>query len=59
MASTFITNLFLAGGAHRDWRFRVGLFQIIVAITVYFMSYDLSLVPSSQPQLSQSCALEK
>ena len=36
--------------AHRDWRFWLGLFLMVVAITVFFMSVDLSLVPSSQPQ---------
>jgi hypothetical protein len=45
--------------AHRDWRFWLGLFLMVVAITVFFMSVDLSLVPSSQPQPSQSSALEK
>ena len=45
--------------AHRDWRFWVRLFLMCAAITTYFMSDDLSLVPSSQPQQSQSGALEK
>ena len=45
--------------AHRDWHFWLGLFLMVVAITVFFMSVDLSLVPSSQPQQSQSGALEK
>jgi hypothetical protein len=35
--------------AHHDWRFWVGLVLMLVAISVYFMSDDLSLVPSSQP----------
>ncbi len=40
--------------AHRDWRLWLGLLLMCVAITIYFMSDDLSLVPSSQPQESQS-----
>ena len=44
---------------HRDWRFWLGLFLMVVAITVFFMSVDLSLAPGSQPQQSQSGALEK
>ena len=35
--------------AHHDWRFWVGLVLMLVAISVYFMSDDLSLIPSSQP----------
>lgn len=35
--------------AHHDWRFWVGLVLMLVAIGVYFMSDDLSLIPSSQP----------
>jgi hypothetical protein len=35
--------------AHHDWRFWVGLALMLVAISVYFMSDDLSLIPSSQP----------
>jgi hypothetical protein len=27
--------------AHRDWRFWLGLFLMVVAITVFFMSVDL------------------
>jgi hypothetical protein len=34
---------------HHDWRFWVGLVLMLVAIGVYFMSDDLSLIPSSQP----------
>ncbi len=45
--------------AHRDWRFWIGLVLMVVAITVYFMSDDLSLVPSSRPQPSQSGTVEK
>jgi len=47
------------GRAHRDWRFWVGLLLMCAAITVYFMSDDLSLAPSSQPQQSQSDAPPK
>ncbi len=36
--------------AHHDWRFWIGMVLMLVAVTVYFMSDDLSLIPSSQPQ---------
>ncbi len=42
--------------AHRDWRFWLGVLLMCAAITTYFMSDDLSLVPSSHPQQSQSDA---
>ncbi|MGB2622262.1 MAG: hypothetical protein WA857_16110 [Candidatus Acidiferrum sp.] len=45
--------------AHHDWRFWVGMFLMVVAITVYFMSDDLSLVPSSHPQQQVSSAPKK
>lgn len=45
--------------AHRDWRFWVGLILMCAAIGTYFMSDDLSLVQSSQPQQSQSSARQK
>jgi hypothetical protein len=45
--------------AHRDWRFWVGLFLMCAAIATYFLSDDLSLVPSSQPQHLQSGEPEK
>ncbi len=45
--------------AHHDWRFWIGMCLMVVAITVYFMSDDLSLVPSSRPQQSQSDAIKK
>jgi hypothetical protein len=45
--------------AHRDWRFWVGFLLMIAAITTYFMSDDLSLVPHGQPRQSQSDAPEK
>jgi hypothetical protein len=45
--------------AHHDWRFWVGMCLMVVAITVYFMSDDLSLVPTSRPQQSQSDAIKK
>ncbi len=45
--------------AHHDWRFWIGMFLMMVAITVYLMSDDLSLVPSSHPRQSQSDAPTK
>ncbi len=33
---------------HRDWRFWVGVFLFTVAISVYVLSFDLSLVPWTQ-----------
>jgi hypothetical protein len=45
--------------AHRDWRFWVGFLLMLVAITTYFMSDDLSLVPSSHPRPPQSDAPKK
>jgi hypothetical protein len=50
MTNTFITKMLLTGGVlRRDWRFWLGLFLMVAAINVFFMSVDLSLVPSSQP----------
>ncbi|MGA7684317.1 MAG: hypothetical protein WCC32_00300 [Terriglobales bacterium] len=34
--------------AHHDWRFWVGLIAILVAITVYVGTNNLSMVPSGQ-----------
>jgi hypothetical protein len=31
--------------AHRDWRFWVGLFFMLLAITIYVLTDDLSIVP--------------
>jgi hypothetical protein len=45
--------------AHHDWRFWIGMFLMVVAISVYFMSDDLSLVPSSQPRPPTSTAATK
>jgi hypothetical protein len=45
--------------AHHDWRFWVGMCLMVVAIAVYFMSDDLSLVPSSRPQQSQPAAIKR
>jgi hypothetical protein len=45
--------------AHHDWRFWIAMFLMVVAITVYFMSDDLSLVPSSQPRPPASTAATK
>jgi hypothetical protein len=43
--------------AHRDWRFWVGVLFMSVALIVYVMSDDLSLVPRIQPrQTSPSAA---
>jgi hypothetical protein len=36
--------------AHRDWRFWVGLFMMLAAISTYVMSDDLSGWPRSQAQ---------
>ncbi len=45
--------------AHHDWRFWVGMCLMVVAITVYFMSDDLSLIPSTRPQQTRSDAIKK
>ena len=36
--------------AHQDWRFWVGLFFMLLAITIYVLSEDLSLVPRFRTQ---------
>ena len=35
--------------AHRDWRFWVGVLFMSIALIVYVMSDDLSLVPRMHP----------
>jgi hypothetical protein len=35
--------------AHRDWRFWVAVFFLFAAITVYVVTFDLSLVPRVRP----------
>lgn len=45
--------------AHHDWRFWICMFLMLVAITVYFMSDDLSLVPSSQPRQPAAAGVKK
>ncbi|MGB8472708.1 MAG: hypothetical protein WCE61_01335 [Candidatus Acidiferrum sp.] len=45
--------------AHHDWRFWIGMFLMVVAISVYFMSDDLSLVPSSHPRPPAPTAVKK
>ncbi|MGA2098476.1 MAG: hypothetical protein ABSH39_19445 [Candidatus Acidiferrum sp.] len=45
--------------AHHDWRFWIGMFLMLMAITVYFMSDDLSLVPSSHPGTPASTAVKR
>ena len=40
--------------AHRDWWFWLGLLLMCVAITTYFMSDDLSLVPSGKTRHATS-----
>jgi hypothetical protein len=36
--------------AHHDWRFWIGMFLMLAAITIYVMSDDLALLPRGQPQ---------
>ncbi len=45
--------------AHQDWRFWIGMLLMVVAITVYVMSDDLSLVLHSQPRRPASTAVRK
>jgi hypothetical protein len=45
--------------AHRDWRFWVGVFLFLAAITIYVMSDDLALVPRAQPHQPLSGAVGK
>jgi hypothetical protein len=44
---------------HQDWRFWVGVFFMVAAISVYVLTNNLSLVPSRQPQLPSSGAAGK
>jgi hypothetical protein len=45
--------------AHRDWRFWIGVFLFLAAITIYVMSDDLALIRHSQPQQPVSGAAGK
>jgi len=36
--------------AHHDWRFWIGLFLMLLAITIYVLTEDLSLVPRFRTQ---------
>jgi hypothetical protein len=36
--------------AHHDWRFWVGLFFMLLAITIYVLTEDLSFVPHFRTQ---------
>ncbi len=36
--------------AHQDWRFWIGVFLMFAAITIYFMTVDLSVVPHIHAQ---------
>jgi hypothetical protein len=45
--------------AHRDWRFWVALFLMLVAMLIYVMSDDLAWRPRSQPQQPLSGAVGK
>ena len=42
--------------AHHDWRFWVGLFFMLAAITIYVMSNNLSFFPRGQPRQPPSAA---
>jgi hypothetical protein len=45
--------------AHRDWRLWVGLFFMLVAIAIYVITVDLSVVPANHPQQPVSNAAGK
>ncbi|MDQ6829710.1 MAG: hypothetical protein M3081_12685 [Gemmatimonadota bacterium] len=38
--------------AHRDWRFRIGVVLMLVAMAVYIMTENLAFRPSTQRQAS-------